>query len=186
VSKAYDRFELLYALLEDKMDARKQSIKFVGVGPPDTNLVSKLCRYWCEQTDGRFVYVAVGEQEPEEQMVLKMKSAGAVVEQLHSQDVIDVTAMVPDVIFVGYKGQDWPSVWASIPAAVGLDTVVVLDHYYPDREDIGCKTLVKGLMVDRDWAVTIHNTKDDTPNGEVQLVEIRRARGLPAEAAAAA
>lgn len=186
MSQKYDRFELLYATLEDKMDARKQDVKVVGIGPPDTDLVGKLCRYWREQTDGKFLYVAVGDQEPEEPLLRKMKSAGAEVELLPARAAIDVTKMIPDVIFVGHTGDEWPLVWHPVPAAVGLDTVVVLDHYYPDREDIGCKELIKGLQADRDWAVTVHPTKDRTDRGDVQLVEIRRARPLPAEGAAAA
>lgn len=186
MSKNYDRFELLYARLEDRMDSRKQELVFVGIGPPDTDRVAKLCRYWKEQTDGKFLYMAVGHQEDEEALARKMRAAGAEVTLLPAQSVIDVTKAVPDVIFIGYNGDGWPLVWHPVPAAAGLDTSVVLDHYYPDREDIGCKELIKGLQGDRDWAVTIHPPKDRTDRGDVQLVEIRRARPLPTEGAAAA
>lgn len=85
----------------------------------------------------------------------KLRRFGVQVELYRGDTRETLPAIVPDLppmdlIFIdgGHSLETVRSDWENIQPVMGPATVVVLDDYYPDRTDVGCKPLVDGLNRD--------------------------------------
>lgn len=182
--KKLDRYEGLFACLEDMMAERRQDVTFLEVGTYNGKRAGDLCRYWREQTEGRFTYIGFDLFEdltPEMSKAELSKStlppskaevegtlrkAGANVITLikgNTRETIPVFvetmngSVIPDLIFVdgGHSLETIDSDWAALSQIVGPNTYVVFDDYYENKDDYGCKQLITRLKADADYAVEL-------------------------------
>lgn len=195
--KKLDRYEALFSVLEDLAADRKEDVYFLEVGVYNGRRAANLCRYWREQTGGRFNYVGFDlfeDMDPAtntaelskpvlppscDSVAATLKAAGAVAELIRGNTRETLPAFAdrvagakyvykPDVIFLdgGHSLDTIASDWAALRQIVQPNTVVLLDDYYENRNDFGCKQLVTGLLGEKNpdgapvWSVELMNPVD--------------------------
>lgn len=195
----YTRHEALYATLEDLMAERKQDITVVEVGTRSGKQAAGLCKYWKEQTDGKFTYVGFDlfEGNDKQAVAETLRRAGAQADLIAGSPVDTVPAfaevmsgqVVPDLLVVNMDGKadDVEAVWTAARIMVGPGTTVLFDHHFDHRDDVGCKATVARLKADARWQTDLLNEADRLPDGnEVRIACVRRVRTFPLPTARAA
>ncbi len=182
-SKKLDRYEGLFACLEDLMGEQKQDVTYLEVGTYNGKRAADLCRYWREQTDGRFHYIGFDMFEDmfeemnkaelskstlppsraEVQATLLKAGARTTLIKGNTRETLPsfVATMdgqvIPDLIFVdgGHSLETIDSDWAAVKQLMGDHTRVVFDDYYENKDDFGCKQLITRLRADADYTVEL-------------------------------
>jgi len=182
--KKLDRYEGLFACLEDMMAEQRQDITFLEVGTYNGKRAADLCTYWREQTEGKFTYIGFDlfeDMTPEMNKAelskstlppakaaaeATLKRAGANVLALikgNTRETIPAFvevlhgSVIPDLIFVdgGHSLETIDSDWAALSNLVGPKTYVVFDDYYENKDDYGCKQLITRLAADPAFKVEL-------------------------------
>lgn len=195
----YTRHEALYATLEDLMAERRQDITVLEVGTRTGKQAAGLCKYWREQTEGKFTYVGFDLFEGTDKAAVaeSLRRAGAHAELVAGSPVDTVPAfaevmagrVVPDLLVVNMDGSadDVEAVWAAARSLVGAATVVLFDHHLDGRDDVGCKATVERLKADPRWRADPLAEADRLPDGtKVRMACVRRAKAVPPTTARAA
>lgn len=211
--KKLDRYEGLFACLEDLMAERRQNVTYLEVGTYNGKRAADLCRYWREQTDGWFAYIGfdlfedltpemskaelskstLPPSRAEVQANLRRAGARTTLIKGNTRDTIPtfVDAMkgqvVPDLIFIdgGHSLDTIASDWAALSQLMGESTRVVFDDYYENKDDYGCKHLITGLQKDPLYTVELLTPIDKPASTGLHIrMALVRKRAAPAQKAA--
>lgn len=201
MSRAGDRYDALYDAL-DGLSGPGRTLNYLEIGTHSGFRAAALCRYWIDRTGGHVNYVGFDlfeEADPVRHAHEYLKSTAApplaeVSRRLHLPGVVAALVrgdtrvtfpaavppgFVPDLVFVdgGHSLETVARDWEGVRAVAGPGTVVVLDDYFENRPDLGCKRLVDGLA-DPEWLVTPSARVDVVPtSGLVIRTVTARRRG---------
>lgn len=192
----YDRKEVIYATLEDLMAQRAQNVTVLEVGTGSGKLAASLCKYWRDQTDGRFDYIGfdpfpAGKDEVAQQLA----DAGARPTLLTGQPADTVPSyvsvmgakIVPDVILMSGPTDpaDLATVWAALRYLAGLNTVVLFDNYAHQDGTYGSWLTVAAIRGDAAaWRVDVPPQTDRVDGRPLQVAVARRLADSAARRAA--
>jgi hypothetical protein len=209
----YDRKEVVYATLEDLMAQRAQNVTLLEVGTGTGKLAVSLCKYWREQTDGRFDYIGfdafAGEHhladglyrkimEPpstKDDVARRLTDAGAKPVLLTGQPADTVPSyvsvmgakVIPDVILVSAPTEpaDLATVWAALRYLAGLNTVVLFDNYVHQDGTYGSWLTVASVRGDgAAWRVDVPPQTDRVDGRPLQVAVAQRLAASTARRAA--
>lgn len=85
----------------------------------------------------------------------------------------------PRIIFLdgGHSLETIDSDWAALEPTITPDTIVLLDDYYSNREDFGCKQLVRRLKLESaTWDVSLLDPIDHVEHTDldIRMVRVRK------------
>lgn len=182
----YDRKEVIYATLEDLMAQRAQNVTLLEVGTGTGKLAVSLCKYWREQTDGRFDYIGFDPfPDGKDAVARKLTDAGAKPVLLTGDPADTVpsyvsvmgTKIVPDVILLSGPTDpaDLATVCAALVHLVRPSTTVLFDNYAHQDGTYGSWLMVSTLRADAAaWRVDVPPQTDRVDGRPLQVAVVQR------------
>lgn len=202
-NKKLDRYEGLFGTLEDLAAEERLNLQYLEVGTYNGSRTEELCKYWREVFNGTFNYVGFDlfeDMTPETntaelskavlppskaEVEAKLKKAGARVTLIKGNTRDTIPAFVesmkddykPDLIFIdgGHSLETIASDWGALQFLVHKKTHVLFDDYYENRDDYGCKNLIKELEANEKYIVRLLDPVDtyDHTKLKVRMVSVR-------------
>lgn len=203
-ARVFNRYDNLVQAL-DRIQARGQShVTYLEVGTYDGRRALALARTWWRRSPehsfnyhGFDLFEALTEERsraefskaqrpPSRAAVSQSLTAAGLAHDLYPGDTRETLAAAlpailaanpPDLIFLdgGHSLETVASDWAALQPALGPETICLLDDYYVDRVDVGCKTLADSLDPAA-YAVRLLDPLDviDGSGLRIRMVEVAR------------
>lgn len=187
MSKKLDRFEGLYATLEDLMSDRKQDVTVLELGILDEKRSGKACDYWQKQTGGKYTYVGFDvfpDEENKDLAVRAISRPGASVTVINGEIAFTVPtfveamrgSIVPDVIIItGVLPELAEESWKGVYDLLTPSTIVLFDNYSDTHPEFGSTPLVTKLRQNPLYAVELMSPVDDwNKDTKVRLAAVKK------------
>ncbi len=181
----FDRYEGVFACLEDLISAQRQNVTILEAGISSFARSAKWCRFWREQTGGRCTYIGFDEFEDKARAEHLLKKSGADVTLVNGDAACSIESLagvmrgklVPDLVVVGHVLPAMVAeTWAALQPLLTPAAFVVFDHYSDTKPAHGSTVCVDGLAAGGGHTVEFLQPVDawDTVGTEVRLALVKK------------